>query len=122
MIGPLSLGDLLIIYSIVLVIYIILTEFELMEFRRARNRFNKVFGREEKELEKEEYSLLTEIKAIKALVHELHAVHVNEGAIPAVAAKPAAVKAPAPAPVRRPAPAKPPVKRAPAPSGNLPKK
>jgi len=83
MIGPLTLGDLLVIYSIVLVVYIVLTEFELMEFRKARTRFNKIFGREEKELEREEYALLTEIKAIRQLIDELHAIHVPGGKSPA---------------------------------------
>jgi len=78
MIGPLSLGDLLVIYSIVLVIYIILTEFELMQFRKARERFNKIFGREEEKLEKDEYALLQEIKAIKGLVNELYKMHSKE--------------------------------------------
>jgi len=74
MIGPLSLGDLLVIYSIVLVVYIILTEFELMQFRKARERFNKVFGEEEAKLEKDEAALLQEVKAIKTLVNELNAI------------------------------------------------
>ena len=96
MIGPLSLGDLLVLYSIILVVYIVLTEFELMEFRKARERFNKVFGAEEKELEKEEYALLNEIKAIKQLVNELYQYHAAETGTAPVHAVPAPPAPPAP--------------------------
>jgi hypothetical protein len=72
MIGPLTLGDLLVIYAVVLVIYIVLTELELIEFRKTRKRFNSVFGEETSELEKEEYILLNEIKSLRKLVEEIY--------------------------------------------------
>jgi hypothetical protein len=70
MLGPLSLGDLLVIYSVILVIYIVLTEFELIKFRKARMKFIKMFGAEENQLRAEESVLLKEIKEIRQIVNQ----------------------------------------------------